>query len=66
MDEQRLASGLGLTLQRAGVAVYVHTVNDVDTAADYLANWGASGVYTDTLTLAMVGRLRMAERAGSD
>jgi hypothetical protein len=66
MDQQRLASGLGLTLQRAGVAVYVHTVNDVDTAADDLANWGASGVYTDTLTPAMVGRLRMAERAGSD
>ena len=25
MDQQRLGSGLGLTLQRAGVPVYVHT-----------------------------------------
>ena len=66
IDQQRLASGLGLTLQRAGVPVYVHTVNDADTAADYLANWGAAGIYTDTLAPPILERLETAERAGSE
>ncbi|MGB5736215.1 MAG: hypothetical protein WBM40_17395 [Thiohalocapsa sp.] len=55
-----------MTLQRAGVPVYVHTVNDADTAADYLANWGAAGIYTDTLAPPILERLEVAERTGSE
>ncbi|MGB5834767.1 MAG: hypothetical protein WBG92_22665, partial [Thiohalocapsa sp.] len=57
MDQQRLAHGLGLRLQRAGVPVYVHTINEAETATEYLQNWGAQGVYTDTLTPADMRRM---------
>jgi len=66
MDQQRLGSGLGLTLQRAGVPVHVHRVNDADAAADDLADWGAAGIYTDTLAPPILERLEMAERARSE
>jgi len=49
MDEQRLVGGLGLVLQRAGVPVYVHTINDPEQARRYAMRWGVSGLYTDTL-----------------
>ncbi len=64
MDEQRLARGLGLALERAGVPVYVHTVNDEGRVREYLAHWGASGVYTDSLAPARVRWLGVAARAG--
>jgi hypothetical protein len=48
------------------VPVYVHKVNDLDAAADDLANWGASGIYTDTLAPPIVERLKIAELAGSE
>ena len=65
MDEQRLLGGLGLVLQRVGVPVYVHTINDAELARRYAMRWGVSGVYTDTLaplTAEMVGDT--AERVG--
>ena len=40
--------------------------NDAGTAADDLANWGATGIYTDTLAPPIVERLETAERARSE
>ena len=66
MDQGRLAAGLGLTLQRADVPVFVHTVNDAGQAQEYLAHWGATGIYTDTLAPPLLEPLKIAERAESD
>ena len=63
MDEQRLLGGLGLVLQRVGVPVYVHTINDPEQAMRYETRWGVSGLYTDTLaplTAEMMGDVREA------
>jgi glycerophosphoryl diester phosphodiesterase len=48
ISEARFSVGLVQALRRAGIRVYVHTVNSEPQVALY-REWGATGVYTDFL-----------------
>jgi len=49
MSETRYSKSFAAKLANNGIAVYIHTINDVDTAAEFLAN-GVHGFYTDFMT----------------
>ena len=54
MSTRRFSPGLVARLDSAGAKVYVHTVNDADSAADLRAK-GVWGIYTDSLAPSSAG-----------
>jgi glycerophosphoryl diester phosphodiesterase len=50
MAAERYTDEFATKLKDAGTNVYVHTINDLDEANDYLSR-GVDGIYTDFLML---------------